>query len=86
MTQPPRPQVPEQPAIVVQPPPAQKRVNVGIRTILNQLSEPPVATRSSKAALAPEAVKRREKIARLAKELRVELDALAKLENVEDDR
>ena len=85
MTQPPRPHVPEQPVIVVEPPPAQQRVNVGIRTILNALSEPPVATRSSKAALAPEAVKRREKIARLAKELRVELDALAKLENVSDD-
>ena len=84
MTKP--PQVPAQPAAVVEAPPTPKRVNVGIRTILNQLSEPPVATRSSKAAMAPEAVKRREKIARLSKQLREELDALAELEQADDDQ
>jgi hypothetical protein len=81
MTSPNRPQVPPQPAPVVKPPEAApQRINVGIRTILNQLAEPDTATRGAKSALTAEHEKHLDRIAKLAKQLREELDALAKLE------
>ena len=86
MTQPSRPTVPPQPAALLKPPPPAKRVNLGIRSILNRLSDPSVAPRSAKAAADPEIQKRREKIARLAKQLREELDELSRLEKAADDK
>jgi len=71
---------PKQPDVTVTPAARPKRVDVGIRTVLDQLAEPDKSTKAARAALTDEHRKRLDTIAKLAKQLREELDALAELE------
>jgi len=78
MTQPPHPAA--QAAVSIKPPPAPARVNIGLRSILNHLQDTAANTSGAQSALTAEHRKHLDKIASLAKQLRAEIDALAKLE------
>ena len=79
MNPPKPPELPAQQPVVLTAPPQPTPVNLGIRGILKHLAEP-ATTKSRHAEFTSEHQKHLDKIASLAKQLRTEIDALAKLE------